>query len=462
MLVMSGCSDFLAEQSQDERIPSSANDLSEILLGRGYPWGNDNLIPYVYLLGDEIISFHETAIGVGNLSAYQLLRSVYTWQPDMFETEPIQGWLNNGSSYATFYMRIGGANTVLDMIDNATGSQERKDRTKAEAYAIRAMHYFYLVNLFGKPYNVDKKSLGVPLKLSIGIDINPMVRNTVEEVYQQILSDLNAAIALFEKYEVTRGDNRINLPATYILLSRVHLYMENWDGVIDAATKAINLSRGLHDMRGFTTWTAINTYAFTETEWLWGRADYHTILSSVHFVVSPSLLSLYDQVNDARFSAFFRPLQSGLINNIRYTGTVVNKNTHNVSASLGNSMRIAEAYINRAEAYARKNDPRAVNDINAIRSNRIRGYVPVASVTLEDVLIERQKELCFEVPRWFDLRRLGMPSITRTWANSTTSETYVLRENDPMYTLPIPPLVITHNPAMVQNPSRFMDNRLPE
>ena len=57
-----------------------------------------------------------------------------------------------------------------------------------------------LVNHFGAPYNYNKQALGVPLKLDSNLlpeDQLLMTRNTVEEVYNQIVDDLNEAERLF-------------------------------------------------------------------------------------------------------------------------------------------------------------------------------------------------------------------------------------------------------------------------
>ena len=83
-----------------------------------------------------------------------------------------------------------------------------------------------------------------------------------------------------------------------------------------------------------------------------------------------------------------------------------------------------------------------------IRRNRFtpETYKDLTAGTQEDVITdvrdERRMELCFEGHRWFDLRRWDRPSITHTFTpdieNPDIVETYILEENDPAYTLPIP------------------------
>ena len=77
----------------------------------------------------------------------------------------------------------------------------KKNHIKAQSYALRAFYYYMLVNQYGLPYNYNKESLGVPLKLDSKMREEGnilMKRNTVEEVYRQIVTDLNEAERLFQ------------------------------------------------------------------------------------------------------------------------------------------------------------------------------------------------------------------------------------------------------------------------
>lgn len=457
LLLAGGCSDFLEEKSQDEVIPKTTEDLNQLLLGSGYPWGNDNTYNFLYLLDDNI-SINKL---FPNLSSNTSLTSVFgafTWQPDMNERAATTSGIGiSENAYTNSYNRIKGCNAVLDLIDEAEGSSSMKKKVKAEALAIRAYYYFNLVNIYGAPYNVSPDSPGVPLKLTSGVDENPMKRNTVNEVYHQIIDDLTMAINLLKDEEITTADFHINLPAIYILLSRVYLYMEEWSLCEEAATHAIECGGSLTDMRSYSDNTALITYKIPEVIWIYGKAEYASYINtSLLYVVSDELLNLYDKNNDARFKAFFIN-GSGIdySTGITYSGYYVQKHDATNYATLGQCIRLSEAYLNRAEAYAHKNDKRAVDDINNIRRNRINNYQDVSSITLEDILTERRKELCFEQPRWFDLRRCGRPAITHWWTDSNNQLTikYELQANDPMYVIPIPSGALEHNSLLIQNSS---------
>ena len=133
-------------------------------------------------------------------------------------------------------------------------------------------------------------------------------------------------------------------------------------------------------------------------------------------------------------------------------------------------IRIAEVYLNRAEANIRKyissglqeKARLALADLNELRKNRFKaGYADkqLANFTdgeelLEFCLRERRRELCSEANhRWFDLRRLGMQELKHVYIDDDNGrETeYVLYKNDSRYVLPIPEEVIRRNPNLREN-----------
>lgn len=70
--------------------------------------------------------------------------------------------------------------------------------------------------------------------------------------------------------------------------------------------------------------------------------------------------------------------------------------------------------MNRAEAYAQiLKLTEALSDLNKLRRNRIVDYEDVnildQALLIDEIRLERRRELCFDEHRWFDLRRYGMP-----------------------------------------------------
>jgi len=342
-----------------------------------------------------------------------------------------------------------GVNAVLDGIDEANGDTESRDLVKAEALALRGYYYYMLVNIFGKPYNDDKLSLGVPLKLTTNLEPNGRPRNTVEKVYNQVLADMTEASNIFAKYPKKRGDFRINLPSVDILMTRVYLQMEDWDNVIKVATNAIENGNPLTNYLNLAAKaTTFSSYDYSEVEWLYGNGYSSCALPGIR--PSADLWAMYGD-DDTRKKLWF---------------TASGKNVNLQKKKLGskrtptNAIRMSEAWLARAEAYAMKGDlSKATADLDHLCQYRYKDYSPV-SYTDKDELVkeirkERRLELCYDEVRWFDLRRYGMPSIQHLYKarKSAAWVTYTLKEKDPLYTLPIPNADIQENSEIEQNES---------
>lgn len=82
-----------------------------------------------------------------------------------------------------------------NIIDAPVPADANVNEYKGEAYATRALLYFNLVNTYGKPYTDAPSSLGVPLVLHYAPYAQP-ARNTVQEVFTQIVNDLKTADTL--------------------------------------------------------------------------------------------------------------------------------------------------------------------------------------------------------------------------------------------------------------------------
>ena len=445
---LSACSEFLEEKAQNEVRVQSVQDYSEYLL---YYTDRGNM----GLSLENIMEILSDDIEITNYSQFAKVETYsdyFTWQPTCCMK-------NLDNTYEKLYESIMGTNCVLDGIDNATGGTlEQKERVKAKALALRAENYFILVNLYGEPYKYNKKALGVPLKLNASLLENGIARNTVEEVYNQMVKDLTQAIELFKKYEKKRDDG-MNITSSYILLSRIYLYMEEWEKAAQMATNAINTSLGLTD---YTTISSFKpAYTFSEVEYV-NHVSYTTLLTGSVFYVSRDFIATLDN-NDQRRFWFNLSLQA------YYIG--LKKWSTSGEYRMYQAMRISEAYLNRMEANIMKEQPNvqeALADLNLLRRNRIKNYEDVSisdsQELLEEIRAERRKELCFDGHRWFDLRRYGMPAITRAYKLDKKAEFqyYTLQEKDPLYTLPIPDKAFENNPQLEQNSCAYGPVREPD
>src|SRR6185436_14283152 len=107
---------------------------------------------------------------------------------------------------------------------------------KAEAYAIRGLVYFKLINIFAKPYTEDHNALGVPLVLDYD-PYNLPARSTVGQIYQQIVNDLKAGFQDGPDYV---NSTRFSKYAIEALLAKVYLYMGDNTNALAAAKDVID------------------------------------------------------------------------------------------------------------------------------------------------------------------------------------------------------------------------------
>ncbi|HEY8387831.1 MAG TPA: RagB/SusD family nutrient uptake outer membrane protein, partial [Parasegetibacter sp.] len=400
----------------------------------------------------------------------------YKWAQDI---EDLTGTFTD-NFFRTMYKGILVANTCLEAVDGAEGTEAEKRILKGQAYFTRAYSYFVLANFYAQAYNeASPDDPGVPMILATTPSLNGYNRGTIKEVWDVITSDIESAISFLKTDTQNRSFYEINYKAALLLATRIYLYMENYDKVIDYGEEFLTLNPALKDMSNTTTLispsaaTQAFMYPFTNPEVVFtfgrissaaaeGTYQYITYEAALlaHMVLSASydvpgdLISTYE-ANDRRLPHWFYPPQGGFIAYPSYTPMKLNPRDGTQTSQF---FRSAEVYLNLAEAYARKTSPdnaKTISYLNQLRSKRIGSYVNLTSgdfanqqALIRFVWEERRRELCFEeFHRWWDLRRTGQPRLEHKW----NTETYVLQEKDPAYILNFPREELEFNPELVPN-----------
>ncbi|MCW8312984.1 RagB/SusD family nutrient uptake outer membrane protein [Sphingobacterium sp. InxBP1] len=155
-----------------------------------------------------------------------------------------------GLAYQGAYRTINEANLFIENLSAKPGVVSAIEEAQyfGEAKFIRALSYFYLVNLWAQPYNFSSGAThaGVPLILKTTTtpfaEDNNVPRASVKQVYDQIESDLLAAEA---SLPVSGGAEfstvaRATKSAAQALLARVYLYEGNYAKAVEFANKVIN------------------------------------------------------------------------------------------------------------------------------------------------------------------------------------------------------------------------------
>ncbi|HEY9551569.1 MAG TPA: RagB/SusD family nutrient uptake outer membrane protein [Prevotella sp.] len=472
-----GCNGFLDEESQSEVIPKTASDFSELLMGSAYPDNNAPDMSWVSFLDDDCSAYLDLTgydaswqpiDGFAGENATITPLPYYSWQPYMMDQNGFGEKINTTASattYAQFYQKIMGCNAVLDGIDNALGTQESRNRVKAEALAVRSLLYFQLVNLYGQPYNYNKEAPGVPLKLNANLNKKGITRSTVAQVYENVIvPDLQQAALLMDPLPVITKNYRVNQPAIHILLSRVFLFMERYQDCINEAQKALAFDVRLMDLKTELDQSKMfsggfNPYDYTNPEVLWIFGPGMRVnIDNYRPTMGENFSAIWDQQNDLRW------VQAGLGNPAN--NGVMFKPYGN--SALCQNIRTAEAYLNKMEAEALLNKAADANaDLEAFCQTRYKNYSSQnlsGEKLLQAIRLERRREFCYEGFRWFDLRRQGMPEITHIYRAEKGGPKlkYVLKHNDALYTLPLPSVIFDQNADLVQNESRNAPERVTE
>ena len=461
-LLLSGCKGFLDEYSQDTIVPTTAKDYSEILYGDAY--FKEVTLPYRYLdlLTDDVV----TMVNANSTQGDDQRRTgygYYTWQ-DNPELSPTNV-LNTDLTWLTLYEHILSANIILDAIDEMEGTTEEKAQLEGEAHAIRLFAYFMLTNIYGEPYDPATAStaVGVPLNYHHYAEDVSFPRATIAEDYAEMEKDIQGADEAFAKVSDERNIFRWNHAAIAVLASRVYLHMQQWDKVIEYADLALSLNGALRDLNTLPAPGSDEAKNFIckdnkEINYSYGFGIIPE-LSNVHpyyFGPSDGLMSSFGE-GDLRYNGengyFINTTKENvggwLFPKWVTTIKIVKTDMSEITGLYGFAIRSAEAYLNRAEAYAMKGDlSRAMKDLNTLRRARVTPeYAALETPGTQEEVVrliwqERRREFCFEQLRWFDLRRQGMPELHHTYITGTDKETgteeYTLPAKSPKYVLPVP------------------------
>ena len=483
VLGLCGCNDFLEETSQNQVRPSSISDMEKIIEGEAY---FDKTEGRIFSYGTEFMTddlqCNEEQFNSGQDAVKELWRRMFCFDITMFD-EGNEDEKENVDYWYVPYECIKGCNIALDYLDDMTGDDEKREYLRGEALALRGYYYLNLVNFFSLPYNYGEptQNMGVPLKLTSGITEEKLNRGTVAQVYEQIEKDLSEGARLMRQYPRELVFTRMNGLAAYALLSRMYLYMEQWDKAIQYADSVLNVKNDLLDLNQTLSGSVWDNV--TSDEIIWACYMSETAVYAEHLFFSSLYKTAWTPSNEL-VNVFGLDVDAG---------TDIRANLNNANAylmkgskagisetwvagvkksrtySYGAGVRTAEVYLNRAEAYIRQyvetNDAttgqKGLDDLNILRRHRFTtDYVDkklsqfaTPEELLDFCLRERRRELCHEGNfRWFDLRRTGMPRIDHEFFYVETEKfNYTLEEEDPRYALPLPQTVLQKNNNLRQN-----------
>lgn len=356
----------------------------------------------------------------------------------------------------TIYNTIARANTVINAeAEIADAVRDQQDQFIGEAYAIRALAHFDLVRIFAQHYGytAGNDHEGVPVVTVFDKDSRPR-RNTVAEVYTQVVSDFQEAISLLND---DPGSARISKVAAQALLSRVYLYMGNYAEAASLATQVIDSgeyslmsnSDYVSEWESGSVSEALFEVAFSEVDDNGSDAlgRMYIVEGYGDYLPGGDLLDLIPD-GDVRLGLFKEDEnlsgEYGTVRVNKYPNPSVQDNTPVI--------RLSEVYLIRAEALARTGDEDGARaDLDVIRMRAL----PEAEATtasgdalIDAILTEKRIELMFEGQRLWDLMRTQQGVMRVNCTNQTCEVAYP----DDRFVSPIPQAELDANENMSQNP----------
>ncbi|WP_065218763.1 MULTISPECIES: RagB/SusD family nutrient uptake outer membrane protein [Butyricimonas] len=506
-LLGSGCGDFLEVYSKDQVYAASTSDLDEVLIGNGYMNSKNTYYPWLFLLDDDaeelIVATAEFVMNDCPIVSY---REAATWQKDPFRRSNTAYTPVEDVTVKQLYAHVAYVNTIINYVDEFPNDPiEDRVRVTGEGQFLRGAYYLLLSNLYGWAYDVKNEGAdpSVPLKLYEWVTDAKFSRATVGEVYSSIVSDLEQACENLRGV-VQKNYYRANQLAARTLLSRVYLYMENYDRVIAQCDSALVLGCPLSDLNTYFTGTSAKhffdrDYLYAESNpeiiFTMGNADLRDMFhpgrfdiwgsGDAQYAASPDLVEEYQKYpGDLRLERYLQRHSTAVgryavVKNMYgdAEGSIKNVTTPQRKVFETFLLRTVEVYLNKAEAQAMKGDlAGAVSTLQPLLATRYAaGQLPEVAALGEKELVEfirseRRRELCFEGHRWPDLRRYAVNTkypdkrqIVHTVYSYSGLNTggnvaghYVLKPygEDEGWIMPFPENQITFGEGALENPDR--------
>lgn len=414
-----------------------------------------DLIPENTLTEDQIISSaisSERLLVSSYFKTYSATRGFYYLSPDLSTGISLALATNsfaplyNGTANSTLsivqtlwnnhYDAINEANVLINLLPTATFNNTAKVQFIAEAKFVRALNYFTLLRFFGSGALTGNLSgPGLPLQLVNYKNYDPaqnIARSSCQDVYTQILKDLDEAAADLSDnavlaQQVFRG--RSQKTTCFALASRVALYMRDYTKAINYSTQALTNTTqyGLASSPAliFPVTTATTNIPFNNEIIFAFPVSYNANAADINQTayyfknsIWPNTVFLNTYAaNDIRNSA-----------SMIVVGSPTGDATRRCPSKFANAsqrdhlpiLRIAEIYLNKAEALVRSTNSintEAITLLNAVRQRSFpTGLKPppftvasfaTASDLITAILRERRWELAFEGHDSYDKIRIG-------------------------------------------------------
>lgn len=487
LVTASSCEDFLT-QMPDDAIPeneamTNLEEATQVIYGVYSAFRNPALYSGgLTTLPDLQADYMYAAEGYGNVYG-----DVFDWS---FRAE--QGNITNVYSslynviYRTdyFFNYLPGVKATL----TTEADQLALDKCIGDAYMARALCYSELIKLFCQAYDpaTAADQLGVAFSMGYTEKGQQPKRENLMESYKRVLNDLDSATLYIPISRKGASHPFFTQGAVNALKARVKLYMQDWQGAVDAATLVIdNTDYALMGANTVSYVANMNDYQYMWTydegeEIIWkvqmkpnelggslggifmGQLSPNYYLPD--YVPAQWVIDLYSG-NDARARSIFRQIQTGHTTALawpllfKFPGNPdLDNGGRPQFINMPKVFRLSETYLIRAEAYYRLNKAAlASQDLTTLMKKRIVDFGSVSSsgdALFKVIKEERTRELYMEGFRLADLKRWGEGFTRHPQLGSLKGpDALVIDKSNVRFTWPIPRHELDANDNIQPNPS---------
>ena len=463
-LFLSSCAEFTEMEPKGMNLLSTVDEL-ELLLNAEFEGQTYDMRR---MCGDMIN--YENVLNIlaqPTPSRYSLMLS---WDESKIET--FNDLTASDSDYSSMYGFIGRvANPILTRLETATGDEAKKKQLKAEAYTVRAWAQFILVNKFAAAYNPStaETTPGIPILLEDWDISEPTEVWTVAAVYDQILADCEAAIALNALPLNNVNRMRMSKACPYAVKALALLAMQRFDEAETAAKQALEINSTVSNYLDAAHTTITSGYIIggqypsLYLAPLQQEEDYFHTYDLVFFeAVVPESVARFEPgyATYARISSMDM-MYDYFMGGESMTGVPCFMTFDTSSSWNTYGLRTPQMYLIVAECEIRKgNFGEAMRYLDAIRVNRVAPemYAPLqGNVTTKDDAIAHLKQVvhgeCVYGPYNFITRKRWnqLYDMKETYTRSFGGQTYTLRPDSKFWIFPFPKNAINNNPNIVPN-----------
>lgn len=465
-LLCSSCESFTDLEPKGKNLLTTTDQL-EMLLNATY---DGCAYDMRQMAGDMIYAYSNIAT---TISQPVKTRNVIIWTYDEANMDKMAELTSTDQDYTNFYGYIGTiANPILTKVDAATGTNSVKKQLKCEALTLRAWSFYMLVNKFAKAYNPATAATdpGVILMTEDKDIQTAQPKSTVEEVYQQILKDINEAIDLDGLPEVAVNKMRFNKPAAYAVKALTLLSMQKYDEAEEAAKQAIALNGTVNNYntsylgstQGYMTggiYPVINRgkKGTDEDYFLNGILDFfkgYTPATMANFEEGHAYKEKMSNMN-----MIYDYLMDAGQNMLGETGFNMTYDLNSLWNDGG--LRSTQMYLAIAECETHKgNYDTAMEYLDKVRINRIdpakyqplKGTVSTKEEAIKHVKQVTMNEDIYSVNIFIDKKRWNqLDDWKQDYSRTLAGKTYTITPDSKMWIFPFPQSVINNNPQITQN-----------